>query len=94
MGAIILNDKYRVEVDDKQFTLKSKSISENKTTHEKAEVWTSKGHFGIWDNLLNKVSQLENAGKVEKKVLVSLKEYEGVLIETRDEIKRIGKQLN
>jgi len=94
MGAVTLTDDYRVDVEDKQFTLQRRGISVNKTTKEKTVVWTSEGYFGNWDNLLEKLSKLFVAEKVDKEGLVTLKEFKEILKEVRDEIKNIGNQLN
>jgi len=94
MGAVILTDDYRVNVEDKQFTLQKKGISKNKTTKEETVVWTAEGYFGNWDNLFEKLLKLFVAEKVDSAGLVTLKEFKEILKEARDEIKNIGKQLN
>ena len=92
MGLVIINEKYRVNVDANCLTLQHfKGINTNKETGEKTELWSNDGYFTSWENVLSRLIKVCTADEINKREKIYLKELKSVVQGCTNEIKTLLK---
>jgi hypothetical protein len=96
MGAVQINDNYRIDVDVNEFTIKQKRLYKNNKTGEMEDTWVdaTHAHHNSWKSVMETMIKIFVDQKINVKCVVSMKELIQIYKETRAEVRELLKPLD